>query len=253
MSAPLPSAEVAADFQDSLQDLHMNNRWEISNLTIIAKENTEHAQSISRVLENHIRTVRCIFGFMGSVFDIHPFIIEDSGADVAQTQPTRKLPALYVLDSIVKNVGTPYTVYLGRNLFSTFMDAYTLVDGPTRKAMEGMLKTWKEPVPGSIDTRPVFSPDVTRAIENALIKARTVAIQHQQSQARSQRQSLSGGPVRGSPGIPWRETPTPPQNLARMPSQYAAPRYNNHGAGNSTAIDARVPQVSRAYHLMLKL
>ncbi len=75
MSAPLPSAEVAADFQDSLQDLHMNNRWEISNLTIIAKENTEHAQSISRVLENHIRTVRGIFGLMRSVYDSSPFII----------------------------------------------------------------------------------------------------------------------------------------------------------------------------------
>ncbi len=144
-------------------------------------------------------------------------------------------------------------MYLGRNLFSTFMDAYTLVDGPTRKAMEGMLKTWKEPVPGSIDTRPVFSPDVTRAIENALIKARTVAIQHQQSQARSQRQSLSGAPLRGSPGIPWRETPTPPQNLARMPSQHAAPGYSSHSAGNSMAIDARVPQVSRTYCLMLKV
>lgn len=57
MSAALPSAEVAADFRDSLQDLQMNNRYEISNLTIIAKENTEHASAISRELENHIRTV----------------------------------------------------------------------------------------------------------------------------------------------------------------------------------------------------
>ena len=52
------SAEVAADFEDSLKDLQINNRYEISNLTIIAKENTEHAQAISRALENHIKTVR---------------------------------------------------------------------------------------------------------------------------------------------------------------------------------------------------
>lgn len=58
MSAALPSDEVALDFQDSLQDLQNNNRYEISNLTIIAKENTEHAQAISQVLEKHIRTVR---------------------------------------------------------------------------------------------------------------------------------------------------------------------------------------------------
>ena len=57
MTSMLPSAEVAADFKDSLEDLQANNRYEISNLTIIAKENTEHAMAISRVLENHCRTV----------------------------------------------------------------------------------------------------------------------------------------------------------------------------------------------------
>ena len=54
----LTSAEVAADFRDALQDLKMNSRPEISNLTIIAKENTEHAQAISKELENHVRAVR---------------------------------------------------------------------------------------------------------------------------------------------------------------------------------------------------
>lgn len=53
----LPAAEVAADFRDALQDLRQNSRPEISNLTLIAKENTEYAQAISTELENHIRTV----------------------------------------------------------------------------------------------------------------------------------------------------------------------------------------------------
>lgn len=58
LSGVSSSAEVAADFEDALKDLQGNNRYEISNLTIIAKENTEHAQAISKVLENHIKTVR---------------------------------------------------------------------------------------------------------------------------------------------------------------------------------------------------
>jgi len=58
MSTLPSSSEVALDFQDCLNDLQMNNRYEISNLTIIAKENIEHAQEISRTLEKHIRTVR---------------------------------------------------------------------------------------------------------------------------------------------------------------------------------------------------
>lgn len=68
----LPSAEVAADFKDALQDLKTNSRPEISNLTIIAKENTEHAQAISRELENHIKIVsssHMLFG-IGRIFTL---------------------------------------------------------------------------------------------------------------------------------------------------------------------------------------
>ncbi len=57
MSAALPSDEVAEDYKNSLEDLTMNSKYEISNLTVIAKENTEHGMAISRVLENHIREV----------------------------------------------------------------------------------------------------------------------------------------------------------------------------------------------------
>ncbi|KAF2232061.1 hypothetical protein EV356DRAFT_525389 [Viridothelium virens] len=189
------SDEVAADFEDSLKDLQINNRYEISNLTIIAKENTEHAQAISEVLEKHIR----------------------------KTPPQRKLPALYVLDSIVKNVGSPYPVYLGKNLFSTFMDAYQLVDPATRRNMEGMLKTWKEGIPNSGDPSPVFQSEVTKRIENALIKAKTAAVQSQQNQARSNRSPfpLPPRPMQ-SPALPYRNTPTPPHQN----SMYSAPPPN---------------------------
>jgi pre-mRNA cleavage complex 2 protein Pcf11 len=53
----LASDEVAEDYKNSLEDLTTNDKFQISNLTVIAKENTEHAMAISRVLENHIRSV----------------------------------------------------------------------------------------------------------------------------------------------------------------------------------------------------
>ncbi|KAF3053719.1 hypothetical protein E8E11_011693 [Didymella keratinophila] len=180
----LPAAEIAADFRDALQDLRMNSRPEISNLTLIAKENTEYAQAISTELENHIRT----------------------------TRPEWKLPSLYVLDSIVKNVGTPYTVYLGRNLYRTFMDAYLVVDQATRKAMEGLLRTWKQPVPESMDTRPVFPANVTADIENAVNKIRSVAAQTQPPRP------MHALPPRPPSNVAWRDTSTPPQNLPRYPA-----------------------------------
>ncbi|WEW61825.1 mRNA 3' end processing factor [Emydomyces testavorans] len=177
----LASDEVAEDYKNSLEDLTTNDKFQISNLTVIAKENTEHAMAISRVLENHIRT----------------------------TPPSQKLPALYVVDSVVKNVGTPYTLFLGRNLYQTFMNAYTLVDSQTRKKLDEMLKTWKEPVPGSLDPRPVFPVEVTRSIENALIKARTAALHQQQARQQQELRSRTRGVA--TPPPTWKTTPTPPQ------------------------------------------
>ncbi|KFX94858.1 hypothetical protein O988_06113 [Pseudogymnoascus sp. VKM F-3808] len=191
------SDEVAEDFKVALEDLTMNSRYEISNLTIIAKENTENALAISEALKDHIK----------------------------RTGPAKKLPALYLLDSIVKNVGTPYTLFFGRQLFSTFMEAYALVDNNVRRKMEEMLKTWKEPVPGSIDTRPVFLPEVTRPIENALIKARTSAIQAHQEYARSQQ------PVNKNRAVP---SPVPFRNTATPPLQHPTPPFGQqpNTAGN---------------------
>jgi pre-mRNA cleavage complex 2 protein Pcf11 len=76
--------------------------------------------------------------------------------------------------------------------------------------MEYMLKTWKEPVPGSIDSRPVFPPENVRPIDNALIKAKTAAIQNQRQPQPSQ--------------VPYRGTATPPQQNG----QFALPQNQSH-------------------------
>lgn len=94
------------------------------------------------------------------------------------------------------------------------MEAYALVDNNVRRKMDEMLKTWKEPVPGALDTRPVFPREVTSPIENALIKARTSALQVQNEYLRNQQ------PNRGRPGVanvPHRETPTPPTAYRQPP------------------------------------
>lgn len=141
-----------------------------------------------------------------------PLLVVLQVTDTCQTRPEWKLPSLYVLDSIVKNVGTPYTVYLGRNLYRTFMDAYLVVDQATRKAMEGLLRTWKQPVPESMDTRPVFPANVTADIENAVNKIRSVAAQAQPPRP------MHALPPRPPSNVAWRDTSTPPQNLPRYPA-----------------------------------
>ncbi|KAK1754548.1 hypothetical protein QBC47DRAFT_361603 [Echria macrotheca] len=179
------AADVADDYREALEDLTMNSRVEIATLTNIARENAQHGLAITDVLTNHIKKV----------------------------PPARTLPALYVLDSVVKNVPTPYALYFGPKLYSIFMGAYTKVDNATRRKMDEMLRTWKEPVPGSISTKPVFPPEHVRPIENALIAARNAAMAANQGSFPGQQQLLRG--ARPS-GPPVRNTPTPP--MGRPPS-----------------------------------
>ena len=57
MSATLSADEVAEDFKSSLQFLTENDRYQINNFTVIAKEATEHAEAISNALVEHIAKV----------------------------------------------------------------------------------------------------------------------------------------------------------------------------------------------------
>jgi pre-mRNA cleavage complex 2 protein Pcf11 len=57
MDSSMEVPEVVEDFKDALQDLQNNSKPLIDTLTVIAKENTIHAEAISNVLEEHIKTV----------------------------------------------------------------------------------------------------------------------------------------------------------------------------------------------------
>ncbi|KAK4240285.1 protein PCF11 [Achaetomium macrosporum] len=194
------AADVAEDYRQALEDLTVNSRIEIATLTNIARENANHGFAIAEVLQNHIKKV----------------------------PPSRTLPALYVLDSIVKNVPTPYALYFGPKLYSIFMGAYTKVDNATRRKMDEMLKTWKEPVPGSISTKPVFPIEQVRPIENALMAARSAAFAATQNSYQGQQQLL-----RGRQPVPSRETPTPPTGRPYQPppQQPPYPGPNGHQPG----------------------
>ena len=138
---------------------------------------------------------------------------------------------------MVKNVGTPYTLFLGRNLYTIFMGAYSLVNNQVRRKLDEMLKTWKEPVPGSLDPRPVFPAETIRPIENALIKARTAAVQaQQQQQSRAQQETIARVRPVATPNPQWRNTPTPPQ--ARGP--YYPPPQQIFGPQNVPNSDYQV-------------
>ena len=162
------SDEVADDYRKALEDLTGNLKYEINNLTLIARESTEHAHSIADVIANHILKVGG--SRIPQTFPRLAVYSNQGAFPPFQVAPQKKLPALYVLDSIAKNVGSPYTLFFGQSIYKMFMESYAMVDQPTRRKMEEMLKTWKEPVPGSIDRKPVFDPSIVGPIETALMK-----------------------------------------------------------------------------------
>jgi pre-mRNA cleavage complex 2 protein Pcf11 len=105
------------------------------------------------------------------------------------------------------------------------MLAYTQVDSQIRRKLDEMLKTWKEPVPGSLDPRPVFSADVTRPIETALIKARTQALQAQQEQDSKSR--LQNRHRTSTPPVGWNNISASYSNGRPSSTPYGVPPNQN--------------------------
>lgn len=81
MSYGVHSDEVAEDYSRALEELTLNSRYEISNLTVIARENTEHALAISQALKDHIKRVglRNFFSYF-SIAVFHQFRLLFCGA-----------------------------------------------------------------------------------------------------------------------------------------------------------------------------
>ena len=160
-----------------------------------------------------------------------------------------------MLDSIVKNAPTPYALYFGPKLYSIFMGAYAKVDNPTRKKMDEMLKTWKEPAAGSLgSSKPVFPPEIVKPIENALIAARIAAQQVNQNSLQGQQYLLRGA---RPPAPPHRNTPTPPnvRPASQLPGQqYPPPNGHMPPHGGNPAFPMRPHNVcapSPLSHLFL--
>ncbi|KAL8632819.1 hypothetical protein Q9189_001524 [Teloschistes chrysophthalmus] len=257
MAAVRDSEQIIEVFQEHLADLVLNNKHEINLLTTVANDSISEAPGISRAIENHIRNVGlAMFGSKASSLFFDYFLIHGMVYRLINQQvaPERKLPALYVLDSIAKNVGGAYVQILSKNLFDTFMDAYSLVSPPIRKKLDEMVKTWKEPVPGSTNLRPVFPPEATRRIETTLIKYRILAVQTAQQDQRQPRvpypppnMFTPSYPTAG-PQLHWRNTATPPQSngfyqqpnarnypqINGYPQRPSYPNYSQHPAPQHT-------------------
>ncbi|XP_051902493.1 pre-mRNA cleavage complex 2 protein Pcf11 isoform X2 [Hippocampus zosterae] len=111
--------DACQEYQSSLEDLTFNSKPHINMLTILAEENVNFAKDIVAIIE----------------------------AQISKAPAAEKLPVLYLVDSIVKNVGGEYLAVFAKNLITSFICVFEKVDENTRKSLFKLRSTWDEIFP----------------------------------------------------------------------------------------------------------
>ncbi|XP_030216244.1 pre-mRNA cleavage complex 2 protein Pcf11 [Gadus morhua] len=111
--------DARREYQSSLEDLTFNSKPHINMLTILAEENLHFAKDIVAIIE----------------------------AQISKAPSSEKLPVLYLVDSIVKNVGGEYLAVFAKNLVTSFICVFEKVDENIRKSLFKLRSTWDDVFP----------------------------------------------------------------------------------------------------------
>jgi len=120
--------DLVQEFKSVLQQLTFNSKPIISELTDLAKRNISIAPLIVDIIENQLKNV----------------------------QSHQKLPIMYLMDSILKNIGGSYVTLFSNNLIKLFGQTFNLVDSDTQMKLKRLVNTWKDYPKGPLFSRNIL-------------------------------------------------------------------------------------------------
>ncbi|WRT66372.1 uncharacterized protein IL334_003327 [Kwoniella shivajii] len=93
-------------------------------------------------------------------------VVQEIEAAVLRALPNQKLPLLYLIDSISKNIGPPYTTHLLPPVIPRlYLRTYREVDGVTKAKMEEMINLWRSGGPNRTE---LYGIEVRESIEREI-------------------------------------------------------------------------------------
>ncbi|KAF9091846.1 hypothetical protein BGX29_010730 [Mortierella sp. GBA35] len=173
---PIDPFQARQLYRNELASLTFNSKPIITSLTISAGENASVSKVIVQTIEERLRTAPA----------------------------NQKLPTLYLIDSIIKNVGGPYLNLFARTIVTLFLDAYTVVDSSAKASFEKVLGTWP-----NWNTQ-LFPRELIAKIEHGVRSIRQQKQgSNQPSHSREDPYAHNAGNMYGSNGSQNRPTPPP--------------------------------------------
>ena len=110
-------ADAAAAYASALEDLTFNSKPVINSLTMIAEESARDVGAVAAIVSTIEETLR-------------------------SRPPDKKLPVMYLLDSISKNVKGKFIEHFAHNLPATIGGVFAASGPKVRNSLQALVKTW---------------------------------------------------------------------------------------------------------------